>query len=169
MSINNESQHLPEDNRAIRDIVLFNALAGNTQDQFNTRQMGLYMGLQLEEMAEKLEALGTATRQHNALTGLASFMRAISFEFKEGYHDERFENVNTEEMLDGDVDIFVVTVGAMMSSGADILGAIQAVNTANLAKRTPEGVLVKDANGKITKPDGWTPADLSPFTFDGAW
>ena len=41
----------------VADVTKFTQIAGCTTDQFNVRQTALYIGLQLEEMAEKLEEI----------------------------------------------------------------------------------------------------------------
>ncbi len=139
----------------IEDIILFNELAGNTTYIFNVRQSALYFGLQLEEMGEKMKTLG--------LEYPGAYIAELGIQFKRGTHDHLFDGCNRHALLDDDVDQFVVTVGSLISQGVDVLGAIEEVNRANLAKRFPDGTLHKDENGKIVKPDGWTPPDLTPF------
>ena len=68
------------------------------------------------------------------------------------------------ETLDALVDILVVTVGAIPSLGADAEGAWKEVMRTNFAKIDHEtGKVRKREDGKVLKPVGWAPPDLSPF------
>jgi len=66
--------------------------------------------------------------------------------------------------LDALIDILVVTIGAIHSMGADAEGAWNEVMRSNLAKIDPEsGRVVKRADGKVLKPEGWTAPVLDPY------
>jgi predicted HAD superfamily Cof-like phosphohydrolase len=68
------------------------------------------------------------------------------------------------EQLDALIDILVVTIGAIHSMGADAEGAWKEVMSTNFAKVDKEtGKVVKREDGKVLKPDGWTPPNLRPF------
>jgi predicted HAD superfamily Cof-like phosphohydrolase len=68
------------------------------------------------------------------------------------------------EMLDALIDIIVVTVGAIHSMGADAEGAWNEVMKTNFAKIDAEtGKVRKREDGKVLKPEGWSPPDLKPF------
>ena len=68
------------------------------------------------------------------------------------------------EQLDALVDILVVTMGAIRSGGFDGEGAWKEVMDTNFAKIDPEtGKVRKREDGKVLKPEGWTPPDLSPY------
>lgn len=152
-------------NDPIELIRKFNTLAGNTDNVFNVRQSAMYFGLQLEEMAEKLNnlaAVGT-NLSRPYLSQVADELDSLGVEFKKGTYDCEFKNVGRHAIMDDDVDLFVVTVGSLLSQGADIHGAIAEVNRANMAKVWPDGTMHRDANGKIVKPEGWTAPDLMPF------
>jgi predicted HAD superfamily Cof-like phosphohydrolase len=152
-------------NNPIEMIRTFNTLAGNTDDQFNIRQAAMYMGLQCEELAEKLNNVAKAgTRLTQPyLLDIANELDALGVEFKRGTYDLEFTRVDRHAIMDDDIDLFVVTVGSLLSQGVDIHGAIAEVNRANMAKVWPDGTMHRDANGKIVKPEGWTAPDLTPF------
>jgi predicted HAD superfamily Cof-like phosphohydrolase len=82
-------------------------------------------------------------------------------------HEEFNELVASDNIvddLDALVDILVVTIGAIHSLGADAEGAWQEVMRSNLAKIDPEtGKVRKREDGKVLKPEGWTPPNLQPF------
>jgi len=68
------------------------------------------------------------------------------------------------EQLDALVDILVVTMGAIRAGGFDGEGAWQEVMRTNFAKIDPEtGKVRKRGDGKVLKPTGWTPPNLSPY------
>jgi predicted HAD superfamily Cof-like phosphohydrolase len=68
------------------------------------------------------------------------------------------------EILDALEDIMVVTAGAMHSAGFDGEGAWKEVMKTNFAKIDREtGKVRKREDGKVLKPVGWTPPELSPF------
>jgi hypothetical protein len=66
--------------------------------------------------------------------------------------------------LDALVDILVVTIGAIYSMGADPEGAWREVMSTNLSKiDRVTGRVRKRDDGKVLKPDGWTPPNLKPY------
>ena len=81
--------------------------------------------------------------------------------------DELCESDNSADDLDALIDILVVTVGAIHSLGADGEGAWKEVMRTNFAKIDPEtGKVRKREDGKVLKPDGWTPPNLKTFVKD---
>ena len=70
-----------------------------------------------------------------------------------------------EDDVDALIDILVVTIGALHSIGVDAEGAWNEVMRTNFAKIDPEtGKVRKREDGKVLKPEGWTPPNLEPFT-----
>jgi predicted HAD superfamily Cof-like phosphohydrolase len=68
------------------------------------------------------------------------------------------------ETLDALIDILVVTVGTLHSLGVDVEGAWNEVMRTNFAKiDTKTGKVSKREDGKVSKPEGWTPPDLKQF------
>jgi predicted HAD superfamily Cof-like phosphohydrolase len=79
--------------------------------------------------------------------------------------DELCESDNIVDDLDALIDILVVTIGAIHSLGANGEAAWQEVMRTNFAKIDPAtGKVRKREDGKVLKPEGWTPPDLEPFT-----
>ena len=69
-----------------------------------------------------------------------------------------------EDDLDALIDILVVTIGALHSIGADAEGAWREVMATNFAKINPRtGRVNKREDGKVLKPEGWTPPELAKF------
>ena len=144
----------------IDDVRKFMLAAEQTTDEFNVRQTALYIGLQLEEMAEKLEAIF-----YYSVHPVAVRMKDMSMMFKEGHFDHHISDSSDYlkgDMLDADIDLMWVTIGSVLSQGADIHGAMAEVNRSNMSKLV-DGRMVKDGNGKVTKPDHYSPPDLTPF------
>lgn len=68
------------------------------------------------------------------------------------------------EQLDALVDILVVTIGAIHSMGVDAQSAWDEVMRTNLAKiDSATGKVLKRADGKVMKPEGWIAPDLEKF------
>ena len=77
---------------------------------------------------------------------------------------ELHDAANQLDELDALTDILVVTIGAIHSMGADGEGAWNEVMRTNFAKIDPEtGKVRKREDGKVLKPDDWTPPDLAPY------
>lgn len=154
----------------VADVRRFTEAVGCTTDRFNVRQTALYIGLQLEEMAEKLEAVFHSKKidqidnfKEAEIGGAAVMLRDMSKRFKKGDYDDHVEIGDREAMLDADIDLAWVTIGSALSQGADVLGAMREVARANLDKIGPDGSVIKDENGKVKKPAGWRGPDNSPF------
>ena len=68
------------------------------------------------------------------------------------------------ETVDALIDILVVTIGALHSMGADAEGAWKEVMQTNFNKIDKKtGKVIKREDGKVLKPDGWTPPNLKDF------
>ena len=89
------------------------------------------------------------------------YVDLIDEEFKE--LKEAINNNNSVETLDALIDILVVTIGAIHSAGFDAEGAWREVMNTNFAKIGNDGKVRKREDGKVLKPVGWTPPNLTPF------
>jgi predicted HAD superfamily Cof-like phosphohydrolase len=66
------------------------------------------------------------------------------------------------EIFDALLDIIVVCIGAGHSAGLPLEAGWREVIRSNMAKVDPEtGFVKKRADGKILKPEGWTPPRLA--------
>ena len=151
----------------VEKVKQFNEIAG-TPEVFNTRKAALYTGLQLEEMAEKIEAFlhDGETAKEDSLFFLKNLLNSESELFKTGKYDEIVEKVDRIAALDADVDLAVVSLGAGISIGADINGACHNVADSNLSKfPIVDGkyTVEKDNNGKVCKPATYKSPELAPF------
>ena len=81
----------------------------------------------------------------------------------EEFNELIFSNTKQDD-LDALIDILVVTVGAIHSLGVDAEGAWNEVMRSNLAKiDSATGKVRKREDGKVLKPEGWTPPELAPY------
>lgn len=155
-----------EGNELVLSVYEFNKLGGTVPPgHFNADRVGFYTGMQLEEMAETLEAIavGAVTHADRArLEIFAAMMDSWGKEFKSGKHHGSVLRANREQLLDGAVDVAVVTIGSITYQTPQFIGAIGAVLQAN-ARKCPGGKSTHDVDGKIIKPEGWYPPDLSSF------
>lgn len=68
------------------------------------------------------------------------------------------------EQLDACMDMIWVILGYCRMKGYKVDQAWAEVARSNLAKISPTtGKVIKRADGKVLKPDGWTPPNLTPF------
>ena len=81
------------------------------------------------------------------------------WEFKIG--DDKNDDV---ERLDACMDMIWVILGYCYMKGWDVDGAWDEVARSNLMKINPKtGKVNKRQDGKVLKPDGWTPPELEQF------
>jgi predicted HAD superfamily Cof-like phosphohydrolase len=74
------------------------------------------------------------------------------------------DNGDRVEQLDALLDFIVVTTGAIHSAGMNGEGGWREVMRTNFAKVDREtGRVRKREDGKVLKPLGWTPPNLTPF------
>jgi len=91
---------------------------------------------------------------------------------KQLYHDlireefHEFMDAKDEvEDLDACMDMIWVILGYCYMQNWDVLGAWEEVARSNRAKINPlTGKVTKRADGKVLKPEGWTPPQLEMFT-----
>jgi len=77
---------------------------------------------------------------------------------------QAMQSTDELETLDALIDILVVTIGAIHSAGFDAEGAWKEVMRTNFAKIDSDtGKVRKREDGKVLKPLGWTPPNLTPF------
>lgn len=138
----------------------FNQIAG-TPEKFDPRKTCLYTGLVLEEVAELIDSYGNRV--------LESFVESLVAQanlFKSGHYDSLTQNMDRVNAVKEAIDIAVVAVGQVIALGGDVTGATNHVADNNLEKFPlvdGQRVVIKDANGKISKPKTFVNADISSF------
>lgn len=125
-------------------------------------QSAFYLGMQIEELAEKLEVvLGKGM-------AIVSEMHILATHMKNGNGDKLMKAVlavkgNAEALLDADMDLLWVSIGAARAQGADVIGAYDAVTRANWDKAVDGEFKINPENRKVMKREGWQPPNLRPF------
>lgn len=149
-------------------VTKFQNAAGDTVGELNIRQLTRYTGMQCEELAEKLALFGAgADLASRNLTAFAAALDEMGKKFKSGVLDQEVARVLAidgvrADVVDADIDLAWVSFGSLNSAGADVNACVESVAHANLSKIGPDGLVLRDANGKIQKPEGWTEPDHIP-------
>lgn len=148
----------------VKSVKLFNEISG-TIEEYNTRKVGLYTALVLEEVGEMIESIGMKD------TKLHYILEYYQKAFKEAMYDDIIESTMQDknkriEFLDASADIAIVAIGAGIAIGADISGALSAVAENNLSKfpiLDGKHTVLYDTNGKVMKPLNFQSVTLDEF------
>lgn len=109
-----------------------------------------------------IETFHTACDQEPSEGNYNMYLSLIEEEFDE--LQDAIEANDRLEQLDALIDILVVTMGAIRAGGFDAEGAWKEVMDTNFAKIDPTtGKVRKREDGKVLKPEGWTPPNLEKF------
>lgn len=105
-----------------------------------------------------MRAAGQTVRQNNT-DQKQLYLSLIDEEVQE------LKNAATPEAeLDALIDLMVVTIGAITSAGYHGNGAWREVMRTNFAKiDRATGSVLKSSDGKVLKPEGWQPPQLSKY------
>ena len=110
------------------------------------------------DVVKFIEACDQPKTEENA--GL--YHKLIVEEFQE--YIEALHAKNEVESLDACMDMIWVILGFCYMKGYDVQGAWNEVARSNLSKiDSVTGKVKKREDGKVLKPEGWTPPDLTPF------
>lgn len=67
-----------------------------------------------------------------------------------------------EKIADGLADVIYVAIGAALEFGIPLDRVWAEIHRSNMAKVDPQtGKVIKRADGKVLKPEGWTPPDVA--------
>lgn len=135
-------------------------------NHFNADRVTFYFGMKCEELAEGLFAIADGEVDAHAramMRDRAHLLDRLGKEFKQGMHEGAVLRADREKLLDCSIDLAVVSVGCATYQTPKFREAIEHVLGKNVDK-CPNGIATNDPiTGKIIKPKGWTPPDLSPF------
>ena len=84
-------------------------------------------------------------------------MNLLEEEFNEYIQGE--ENSDITEIADALADIIYIALGTAVSYGIPLDRIFEEVHRSNMAKLV-DGKVLRRADGKIQKPEGWTPPDV---------
>jgi predicted HAD superfamily Cof-like phosphohydrolase len=109
-----------------------------------------------------IETFGTACDQPPSEANYKMYLDLIREETDE--LEEAIQDNDKVEQLDALIDILVVTMGAVRAAGWDGEAAWKEVMDTNFAKIDPTtGKVIKRADGKVLKPEGWQAPQLAQF------
>ena len=100
-----------------------------------------------------------ACDQKRTLENSNLYLKLITEEYQELMYAK-----TREEELDACMDLIWVILGYCYMRGYNVDGGWKEVASSNLSKINPEtGKVIKRDDGKILKPEGWTPPKLEEF------
>lgn len=103
-----------------------------------------------------------ACEQEKSQKNIELYKKLIEEEF--GEYRRAYGEDDDEAQLDGCMDMIWVILGYCYMKGYDVKGAWDEVTRSNHMKiDTETGKVKKRSDGKVLKPDGWTPPNLKPF------
>ena len=103
-----------------------------------------------------------ACDQEKNADNVALYAGLINEEYKE-FLQACFDDDNIER-LDACMDMIWVILGYCYMKGFDVEGSWNEVARSNLSKiDSNTGKVIKREDGKVLKPEGWTPPDLAKF------
>lgn len=150
----------------VEKVCLFNQIADH-KNEFDPRKVALYISLQLEELAEKIEAIGEReTPKNKEIKYLLTAMKTFSQSFRHGHFDDEVAQIDKTKALDADIDLAVVALGGAYCLGADVNGACHEVADSNLSKfelKDGEYKVYKDSSGKVAKSPSYRPPKLEKY------
>lgn len=73
------------------------------------------------------------------------------------------------DIADAIGDIVYVAVGAAQRYGIDLRPIMREIHAANMRKRGKDGKMIRRADGKILKPDGWVGPDIAGVLRKQGW
>lgn len=76
---------------------------------------------------------------------------------------------NIPEVADALGDLLYVVMGTALEFGIDMGPVLAEIHRSNMAKLGPDGKPILDANGKVAKPQGWTPPDIAGVLRRQGW
>ena len=113
-------------------------------------------------MALDVKVFQTACDQNPSEDNASLYRKLINEEYNEFL--EAYQEKNEVEQLDACMDLIWVTLGYCHMKGFDVRGAWKEVADSNLHKIDYKtGKVIRREDGKILKPEGWTPPNLKPY------
>jgi predicted HAD superfamily Cof-like phosphohydrolase len=134
---------------AIQDVVDFHTAMGQpvmkTLHTPGDDRVRLRANLIIEECKETVDAM---------------FEKCAGLPYEWDNVEYRDVNVDHVELADGLADLIYVVIGAANEFGIPLEKVWDVVHASNMAKIGPNGEVKRREDGKVIKPDGWTPPDV---------
>ena len=139
-------------------------LAACGKEAGNPQNISLQIGCHIEEFVEFMTTLqfAGASIPEEAGSASISMLALMARELKRGNMLARFDPEQLAAGLDALCDMEVTGNGVAYLSGFNKVAADEMVLQAN-ERKLVDGKPVILEGGKIGKPEGWQPADLTPF------
>jgi predicted HAD superfamily Cof-like phosphohydrolase len=135
-----------------RDEQVFMEAMGQTVAAPNQSQTELYLKLMIEELFEALRA---------AYPGVGTSLQVREEQLLNTITGLRLHSLDEVALFDALQDILVVTINCGLSRAYPMAEGWREVLRSNMAKiDLVTGKVKKRADGKVLKPEGWTPPDL---------
>ena len=113
-------------------------------------------------MALDVKVFQTACDQKPSEKNASLYRKLINEEYNEFL--EAYQDKDEVEQLDACMDLIWVTLGFCHMKGYNIEGAWNEVVRSNMGKLDPvTQKAIRREDGKILKPEGWKPPDLTKF------
>jgi predicted HAD superfamily Cof-like phosphohydrolase len=113
-------------------------------------------------LALDVKVFQVACDQNPSEENASLYRRLINEEYNEFL--EAYQDKDEVEQLDACMDLIWVTLGYCHMKGYDVEGAWNEVVRSNMKKLDPKTQkVIRREDGKILKPEGWTPPDLTKF------
>lgn len=71
------------------------------------------------------------------------------------------DNRSLVEVADALADLMYFVAGTALCYGIDLEAVLEEVHRSNMAKLQPDGTVARREDGKVLKPEGWTPPDVA--------
>lgn len=147
-------------------VAAFMQIGGQKPGLFEAKGVCFQLGMVLEETGEIFDELAKAAVEPHRKASLemhAEYLKSLGIALKCGNYLGEALRANLNEVVDGFGDVAWVAIGGVMKTAKDLPSAFRVLSRiadANL-KKFPNGVALRDENGKILKPEGWKPPDHS--------
>lgn len=132
-----------------------------TEANAEVRALRSYHQTQIREFREACDLNVAPAPQLPNQAALRLHHKLLAEEVAEFY--QAILDKDPEQVLDALGDIVYLAYGAAVDAGYDLDAAVDEIHRSNMAKVMPDGTVRRRSDGKILKPDGWTPPDLSRF------
>lgn len=130
----------------------------------NDKAFNVQLGCHLEEVAEMLDTIWSDNDEDDhRLRVLWDALQDVSGRLKMGTMEVAVVPGNRTAFLDAAADQIVTAVGVAHCANMNIAEAVRRVNQSNWTKYI-DGKPVFNQHGKIIKPEGYQPPDLSGLT-----
>ena len=125
-----------------------------TNSQELTERLLLRLRMVAEEFIELLDATIAGNQGAQEVTKAIQIVLGVLLGYPSG------AKIDMEKAADALADLIVVEVGMALELGIPLDRVWDAVHASNMQKVHPDGTIHHRDDGKVLKPEGWTPPDI---------